>query len=544
MNLSEPSLRTALQRCGRKEPAGLQTIITSVSGYFVSYAQCVLNYQQAQQASRMALSLLWTYASSYEAQQGPASGWIFSIFRHCLAQTIRQNNPTQSKRTLPAAQLATLERWSSQLVHSNWVKQRIPTHSSLSQHDAQLLLAIYFFALDPNQLAQHIGGTGQEWHRRLEKLSAQLVKAQDAWAIPDPLWQAQNLQTCLEALASHTENPVVAQRRQQETAAAQDTLRCEALLAELCEILPPVMLAESTLNQLQTDLGISLPLLHRPSAAQPAKAPQTDQAIGESHTASTPKVSGSVSSTPTSARSSASSPTSSSAPSSAPSSVPSQPSSLPSSSAQNFSNDVTASAKKAAAPRSKTTTNNVAKAIPNSDQPGEGIPPARTSPTSGQKWWKIFALVNLLIILGLLFALWRPTPPPIEVIQMAPRLGAVLQAPGHSATPGWVLSVDPQGQALLTPLVETELNAGERVQLWTQGSKQEELQSLGLIDPNQPVTLTTEHVGTIKEGQIFEMTLESAQQQSTAQPQGPILFMGRVVNFGHYEADDQPHAEP
>src|SRR5699024_4243307 len=59
-------------------------------------------------------------------------------------------------------------------------------------------------------------------------------------------------------------------------------------------------------------------------------------------------------------------------------------------------------------------------------------------------YWKFFSLVNLLLVLGLVTWMFLPKPPPIEVIQMAPRLGAVLQAPGHSATPGWVLSVDPQ----------------------------------------------------------------------------------------------------
>src|SRR5690625_4171404 len=128
-----------------------------------------------------------------------------------------------------------------------------------------------------------------------------------------------------------------------------------------------------------------------------------------------------------------------------------------------------------------------------------------------------------------------PKPPPIEVIQMAPRLGAVLQAPGHSATPGWVLSVDPQQQVLLSPLVPTQLKEGEQVHLWTRDASDSKLRSLGLINPNQPVTLTKENLGTIQEGQLFEMTLESSQRADPNEPQGPILFMGRVVSLGDYE---------
>lgn len=151
------------------------------------------------------------------------------------------------------------------------------------------------------------------------------------------------------------------------------------------------------------------------------------------------------------------------------------------------------------------------------------------------KQWKLFALVNLILILGLLIGYSVPKPPPIEIIQMAPRLGAVLQAPGHSATPGWVLSVDPQDQVLLSPLVPTELRDNEQVHLWTRYPHDSHIRSLGLIDPNQPVTLTPDVIGLVQEGQLFEMTLEQSGRAQTNEPQGPILFMGRVVRLGAFD---------
>src|SRR5690606_21264006 len=64
-----------------------------------------------------------------------------------------------------------------------------------------------------------------------------------------------------------------------------------------------------------------------------------------------------------------------------------------------------------------------------------------------------FAAVTIALIAKIALT---PDEPPINVIEMAPRQAAVLQAPGLSSTPGWVLTVDPEGNVLLNPQVETE----------------------------------------------------------------------------------------
>lgn len=149
--------------------------------------------------------------------------------------------------------------------------------------------------------------------------------------------------------------------------------------------------------------------------------------------------------------------------------------------------------------------------------------------------WKLFSIVNLLIIIGLVIFIFLPKPAPIQVIKMAPRLGSILQAPGHSATPGWILTVDPQGQVLLIPKVKTELTNEQKVQLWTRTQHEAQPRSLGLINPNEPVTISREKIGPVQEGQLFEMTLENIENINNENPQGPILFIGRVVALGKYE---------
>ncbi len=125
-----------------------------------------------------------------------------------------------------------------------------------------------------------------------------------------------------------------------------------------------------------------------------------------------------------------------------------------------------------------------------------------------------------------------PKAPVVQLVQMSPTTGAVLLAPGQSSTPGWILSVDPKGHVLLTPQVQTEINATQSVQLWTQSPNDATIRSLGLINPNQPVTIPSENIGPIEVGQVFEMTLES--NQGASRPSPTVLFIGRVVKFGEF----------
>lgn len=155
------------------------------------------------------------------------------------------------------------------------------------------------------------------------------------------------------------------------------------------------------------------------------------------------------------------------------------------------------------------------------------------------------SLSAALLLLSLLFAYqWYKESriPNVTVIEMQPIQGAILQAPGSSSSPAWSVTVDPQGNVLFIPQVQTETQAGQSVQLWTQIAGQGSSRSLGLIDPNRPITVPAALIGNLENGQIFEMTLEQAGGSDTGQPKGPVLYIGSLVNFGKLPATNTSNA--
>ena len=157
--------------------------------------------------------------------------------------------------------------------------------------------------------------------------------------------------------------------------------------------------------------------------------------------------------------------------------------------------------------------------------PGQGRPSRRA-------WMGGTAIALVLIgLLTLIFIPSKPAEPPVVIVEVAPSKGAILQAPGQSSTPGWVVTVDLENNVTLTPQVHTETPADASVQLWTYNKALPQPRSLGLIDPNQPVAVPADIMGTIGDDQFFEMTLEPEGGSPTSEPTGPILFIGRVVTF-------------
>lgn len=168
------------------------------------------------------------------------------------------------------------------------------------------------------------------------------------------------------------------------------------------------------------------------------------------------------------------------------------------------------------------------------------LPQAGQQPAKVQKkekraniwFWRLATLVFASAALALALIPSQPIPPPITIVQVAPTQAAILQAPGHSSTPAWVVTVDPQHNVLMSPKVRSDIPADASVQLWTYSKSMPAPRSLGLIDPNQPVTVPAALMGDIASNQIFEMTQEPKGGSPTASPSGPVLFIGRMVTFG------------
>ncbi|HUH60094.1 MAG TPA: anti-sigma factor [Candidimonas sp.] len=152
---------------------------------------------------------------------------------------------------------------------------------------------------------------------------------------------------------------------------------------------------------------------------------------------------------------------------------------------------------------------------------------------AGNIWvWRAASIVLGAIVIAFALMPSAPVAPPITIVEVAPTQVAILQAPGQSSTPGWVVTVDPKGNVLMDPHVRSDIPAEASAQLWTRNKHSPQPRSLGLIDPNKPVTIPASLMGPIEPDQLFEITQEASGGSPTGSPGGPILFIGRVVVFG------------
>tara|TARA_B100002003_G_C14116543_1_gene537030 strand:+ start:267 stop:983 length:717 start_codon:yes stop_codon:yes gene_type:complete len=145
------------------------------------------------------------------------------------------------------------------------------------------------------------------------------------------------------------------------------------------------------------------------------------------------------------------------------------------------------------------------------------------------RWWNSLGLWRLTSAgLALLVLLsWLP-----GVLRDAPTgasYTAVLQVPGESARPGWVITVDGDGTLTLDALVADQIPPDRSVQFWTLVNPKDGPRSLGLIEPGKAVTLSAEQIGAVQAGQLFELTLEPKGGSPLDRPTGPVLYIGRAV---------------
>lgn len=613
---SPHDLAAVLRRCARQDRSALDLLKALYTRPLEAYARCCLPADEATQITADTFELIWRYAPHYTAQQGEALGWLMSIYRHRLAQGIHHfraiNADLSITHTAPEA-LAPLIR---QLKEPTAQSVFLRLLRTLDPTQQKLLLGRYLFAWADSDCVNHTDLDAATVGRQLRQAAQTLSQQLAPWAIADQAWQTENALACIDALNPQNIDPAVAHRRQNESAATQDTLRWEALLAQLCMLLEP---DAATALGVQAKAGIGVqpgtgvqkgtgpkidptPVLAQylksPEAthntqAQKTQKPSKNQKLTENQkttgnqrtsenqkTTEKQKLTEQADNQRPHEADFASSGTDSHAHSTArqahstvqkPHGIVQSPSSTAQVSHQAGQTNKPQAAHSASGSSALQFENtpqqgrelenefdndqNLAhsqaaglmqamqeQAIEDNVEETHLLIHALKKQKRRSFLWQLFAFFNLLIVIGLAMLLFLPRPAAVQVIEMAPRLGAVLQAPGHSATPGWVLSVDPQGQVLLMPLVPTDITANQRVHLWTRGPNDNQLQSLGLINPNQPVTLTTDIIGTVTQGQLFEMTLEQADQTTTHEPQGPILFMGRVVSLGDYEVLDESAA--
>src|SRR3546814_13836892 len=122
---------------------------------------------------------------------------------------------------------------------------------------------------------------------------------------------------------------------------------------------------------------------------------------------------------------------------------------------------------------------------------------------------------------------------------MAPPPNPIPYTRAQKSTPASTGTIEQKKKILLNTQRRSDIPADASVQLWTHDSRLPQPRSLGLIDPNKPVTVPAALMGPVSPDQIFEMTLDTAGGTPNAAPKRPLLFIGRIVPLG--ERDATPH---
>lgn len=157
--------------------------------------------------------------------------------------------------------------------------------------------------------------------------------------------------------------------------------------------------------------------------------------------------------------------------------------------------------------------------------------PARGSaaPEGWSRWWQSLGLWRLASGALALLVLLSWLPGVLDEPPASASYTAVLQQPGESASPGWVVTIDSEGELSLTSLVDDQIPADRSVQFWTLIDPKDGPRSLGLIEPGTGTTLSAEQIGAVQAGQLFELTLEPEGGSPLDRPTGPVLYIGRAV---------------
>ncbi len=155
--------------------------------------------------------------------------------------------------------------------------------------------------------------------------------------------------------------------------------------------------------------------------------------------------------------------------------------------------------------------------------PRPEVEPPRTSWWQSLAFWRTGAMIATAaaLLVALVPAMRDIVAPPVTYI-------AVLEAPDRS--PGWIVQATAGRPVRLTPLVSDTVGAQQSLQFWTLIDKAQGPVSLGLVEPNRAKTVPHKSLPGLKEGQLFEITLEPyGGSPLKTRPSGKILYKGLTV---------------
>lgn len=118
---------------------------------------------------------------------------------------------------------------------------------------------------------------------------------------------------------------------------------------------------------------------------------------------------------------------------------------------------------------------------------------------------------------------------------------ALLQAPGSTSTPAWLVVSREPDTLNLTPYIKTRLNDNQQLVLWRRQLNSPTLQKLGRIRDTGTSKIHLDSTFSVVEPMLYEITIEPVSQNS-AEPAGDIVFIGQSVRLT--VPDPEPEAPP
>ncbi|MCM2560221.1 anti-sigma factor [Alcaligenes faecalis] len=552
MPSSSFSYSSSLDQLAAQDSQALDVLYDQEAPLMLALGQAVLGRRiDAEEVLRDSFVLLWKNAAGYDPDLGEGRAWIYSILRFRLLARLRQRAQSgDSNYALPAIKPQAGQRF-------------IPAMGKLDGTSQRAMIHAYLHGNSYEQLGPQLNRSPAQLRAVVQHGLQQLTPLINEGNANDPRHAVMIGEYTLGLLSQH-ELVQAHTLMQQNDQAARLALAWEQAWLELVDCLTPTVPAPTSLAHIHHTLGLPPPAARRQAGNTSSPAAEVPKSASTGNAGTSAPVNKAERQEPSIKTS-----TSADQATKAEAATRTEPRW-----SVNSSNDKADDhtppfptllradsdpATKAAAVTAEAAPTAPAK-VADKKKPAKSEPESapvekkrKPEPVDGERKSRGFAMpmpvlwggLAAVVILGLVIALLMNmnSEPPVNVIEMKPRQAAILQAPGQSSTPAWIATVDPQGNVLLVPKVSTEVKATQSVQLWTHTPRGTQVRSLGLIDPNRPITVPAALIGTVEDEQIFEMTLETEGGSNSGAPEGPVLYIGRIVSFGQLDNLPKPNTE-
>lgn len=522
MAVSHFNYNHTLIQCGQGNAQALASLYQHEAAVMLALAEQVLeDHGKAQQALHDVCVMVWKHADQFDPSAGSARAWIYSILRYRLMREVRQG-----AMPLDATRINQLHTWlddNTRLMHED-------LHDGLERVEplaADALGLAYYKGLHTAQITRVLE---QPEHDIRQLLNQALQHLDKKAADNSPLPQAQRLaiaQYTLGTLQDHEEQSTRELISKNDDAVHQ-ALHWETVMLALADRLTPVVPDPVIYGRVQKTLG--LPRID--PDIQPLARPETPPSPASVATAASVNASG-VSTARTDTSVSSASSRGAGQTIAAAGKVPAA--ARGNTVAQSAGVSTVANAANAPATTPGTASGAAASVTKTTKQTASAQNNARHKPRSRP----LMAFAALLVgaALGYVAAnpgIIGPASPPEPTVPAAPPQPetlfiAILQPPGSTSTPGWVVTRQPGNAVQLESLINSDITAGKGLALWTRTPAQADATFLGWLNDGVKNNIALPANTLLADNQLFEITLEDTGRGSNGQPDGTVLFIGQAV---------------